>query len=71
MEIELGAGLPREILRELAQLLGEHRGTAVEHTCTIREAYISVHSEMLTMPVVLIRFRGKGSNELVRSCLVI
>jgi len=37
VEIELCVGFPREILREVTQLLGQHRGTAVEHSCNIQE----------------------------------
>jgi hypothetical protein len=37
VEVELRAGLSREVLRELAQLLGQHRGTTVEHPCNVRE----------------------------------
>jgi hypothetical protein len=32
VEVELGAGVSGEFLREVAQLLGQHLGTAVEHT---------------------------------------
>ena len=37
VEIELCVGSPWEILCELTQFLGQHRGTAVEHSCNIQE----------------------------------
>jgi len=37
VELELGVGFPREILRELAQLLCQHRSTTIEHSCNIKD----------------------------------